>query len=43
VSSQPVRTEALEADAGGATATTIDSGLVTVSAQVQVTYNATDA
>jgi len=40
---QPVRTEALEADAGGETTTTIDSGPVTVSAQVQVTYDATDA
>jgi len=43
VSFQPFRTEALEADAGGEGATTIDPGPVTVSAQVQVTYNATDA
>jgi len=43
VSFQPFRTETLEADAGGGAGTTIDSGPVTVSAQVQVTFNATDA
>jgi len=43
VSFQPFRTETLEADVGTETGTTIDSGPVTVSAQVQVTFNATDA
>ncbi|PSQ46121.1 SIMPL domain-containing protein [Halobacteriales archaeon SW_6_65_15] len=40
----PVRAQALEAeDAAGQTRTEIESGPVTVTAQVQVTYNATDA
>lgn len=37
----PVRAEALSADAGGGGQTSIESGPVTVSAQVSVTYNAT--
>ncbi|MFC7081553.1 SIMPL domain-containing protein [Halorussus caseinilyticus] len=36
----PVRAEALSADAGGGGGTSIESGPVTVTAQVQVTYNA---
>ncbi|WP_135806141.1 SIMPL domain-containing protein [Halorussus marinus] len=40
---QPFRTEAFDADAGGEAATDIDAGPVTVSAQVAVTYNGTDA
>ncbi|WP_135826879.1 SIMPL domain-containing protein [Halorussus ruber] len=41
VSFSPVRAEALSADAGGGGQTSIESGPVTVSAQVSVTYNAT--
>jgi hypothetical protein len=41
VSFSPVRAEALSADAGGTEQTSIESGPVTVSAQVSVTYNAT--
>ncbi len=37
----PIRVEALSADAGGQAATEIESGPVTVTAQVSVTYNAT--
>lgn len=39
----PVRAETLEADAAGRPATDIESGPVTVVAQVEVTYNATEA
>jgi uncharacterized protein YggE len=39
----PARAQTLEADAAGQTQTEIESGPVTVTAQVQVTYNATDA
>ena len=41
VSFSPFRAEALMADAGGRAETSIESGPVTVTAQVQVTYNAT--
>ncbi|WP_276299919.1 SIMPL domain-containing protein [Halorussus lipolyticus] len=41
VSFSPVRAEALTADAAGQAGTSIESGPVTVTAQVQVTYNAT--
>lgn len=41
VSFSPVRAEALSADAAGEAATSIESGPVTVTAQVSVTYNAT--
>lgn len=42
VSFNPIRAEALTADAGGnAAETSIESGPVTISAQVQVAYNAT--
>jgi uncharacterized protein YggE len=43
LSFSPVRAEAMEADAAGQARTEIESGPVTVTAQVQVTYNATDA
>ena len=43
LSYSPVRAEALEGDAAGQTRTEIESGPLTVTAQVQVTYNATDA
>ncbi len=41
VSYSPIRAETLSADAGGQAATEIESGPVTVTAQVSVTYNAT--
>lgn len=41
LSYSPVRAETLEADAAGRAGTEIESGPVTVVAQVQVTYNAT--
>lgn len=40
---EPVRTERLEADAATEATTQIESGPVTVTAQVQVVYNATEA
>lgn len=40
---RPVRAETLEADAARPAQTDIESGPVTVTAQVQVTFNATDA
>lgn len=39
----PVRAETLEADVADDAATNVESGPVTVTAQMQVTYDATDA